>query len=127
MASVAISTPSVIVNNLPTLIVPNSLKYTEGLGEQNMRTQSSGGGTVDIVYSDNAQSKMSKVTFDVINTSDNIALVRQWKTNLNQNAISIIGTGFSRNFSNMALTSNYEVTLGADTVIALEFMGNAAV
>jgi hypothetical protein len=129
MASIAISTPSVIVNNLPISIKSNSLKYTEGLGEQIMRTQSAGGGSIDVVYSDNAETKMSKVSFEMINTSENIASIRQWKTNLNQNAISIVDqqSGFTRNFASMALTANYEVTLGADTTISVEFMGNAAV
>lgn len=129
MASRAISTPSVIINNIPIGIVPNSLKFTEGFGEQTMRTQSAGGGTVDVVYSLNAESLMSKVSFEMINTAENVALARGWKSNLNDNAISLIdsATGFSRNFANMALTTDYEVNLGADTTISIEFMGDRAV
>lgn len=129
MANRAISTPSVIINNIPVSIIPNSLKYTEGLGEQTMRTQSAGGGSVDVVYSVNAESLMSTLSFEIINTAENIQLARGWKSNRNDNAISLIdnATGFSRNFANMALTSNYEVNLGSDTTIAIEFMGNAAV
>lgn len=129
MASRAISTPSVIINNLPIAIIPNSLTFTEGFGEQTMRTQSAGGGSVDVVYSVNAESLMSKVTFEIINTDQNIALARNWKSNSNDNAISLIDsrTGFARNFSNMALTSDYEVSLGADTTITVEFMGNPGV
>jgi LEA14-like dessication related protein len=129
MANRAISTPSVIINNIPVSIIPNSLKYTEGLGEQTMRTQSAGGGSVDVVYSVNAESLMSTLSFEIINTAENIQLARGWKSNANDNAISLVdnATGFSRNFANMALTSNYEVNLGADTTIAIEFMGNSAV
>lgn len=129
MASIAISTPSIVVNNVPVGILPNSFKYTEGLGEQTMRTQSAGGGSVDIVYSTNAESLMSKVTFSMLNTAQNINLIKGWKTNTNKNAISVADqlSGFTRNFSNMALVSNYEVELGADGTIALEFMGDAAV
>jgi hypothetical protein len=127
MASIAITTPSVIINNVTIAILPNSLNYTEGFGEQSMRTQSAGGGSVDVVYSDNAESKMSSVNFDMINTAENIALARSWKANLNQNAISVVAPGFSRNFSNMALVSDYSVELSADGKISLEFMGNAAV
>ncbi len=129
MASRAISTPSVIINNIAIAIVPNSLKYTEGLGESVMRTQSAGGGTVDVVYSINAESRMSKLSFEILNTADNIDLARGWKTNENQNAISLVDSqsNLSRNFANMALTSDYEVNLGADTTISIEFMGNGAV
>lgn len=129
MATRAISTPSLIINNLPVGIVPNSLKYTEGLGEQSMRTQSAGGGSVQVVYSTNAESFMSKISFQLINTAENMELAKRWKTNLNQNAISVIDqyTAFTRNFANMALTNDYELELGADGVISLEFMGDAAV
>lgn len=129
MASIAIATPSIIVNNLPTYFKPNTLKYTEGLGEQNMRTQSAGGGIVDVIYSDNAESKMSMVSFEIMNTAENIELLRGWKVGLNQNAISIVdnSSGFTRNFANMAVTNNYEVNLGADTSISVEFRGDPAV
>lgn len=129
MASRSISVPSVVINNLPVGIVPNSLNFTEGLGEQSMRTQSAGGGSVDVVYSLNAESLMSQVNFSLINTAANADLVRGWKTNLNLNAISIIDqySGFTRNFANMAVTNNYTVELGADGVIAIEFKGDAAV
>lgn len=128
MASIAISLPTVVVNNVTVAILPNSFKYTSGFGEQKMRTQSSGGGSVDVVYSDDATSKMSKVTFEMINTSANEALARSWKANTNQNAISVTdSSGFTRSFANMALTSDFEVELGADGKIALEFMGNGSV
>lgn len=127
MAQIAITTPSVIINNLPIAILPNTLKYTEGFGEQSVRTQSAGGGSVEVVWSDNAESKMSTVSFDVINTNGNIALIRRWKANTNQNAISVVAQGFSRSFSNMALTNDFEVELSADGKISLEFKGNAGV
>lgn len=129
MAIKAISTPSLIINNLPVGILPNSLKMTEGLGEQTVRTQSAGGGSVQTVYSMNAESLMSKVQFSLINTAENMNSARSWKVNLNANVITVIdsATGFTRNFANMALTNDYEVEFGADGVIALEFMGDAGV
>lgn len=128
MATIAISLPTVVVNNVTVAILPNTFKYTSGFGAQKMRTQSSGGGSVDVVYSDDATSKMSKVTFDVINTSANEALARSWKVNGNQNAISVSdSSGFSRSFANMALVGDFEVDLGADGKISLEFMGNGSV
>lgn len=123
----AISTPSVTVNNIAIAIVPNSVTYTEGLGEQTTRTQSAGGGSVQVVYSQNAESKLSMIRFELINTAENIALIRQWKANTNNNAISITDTGFTRTFTNASINSNYEVNLGSDTTIALEWMSNPAI
>lgn len=129
MASRSISVPSVVINNVAINIVPNSLKYKEGTGEQTVKTQSAGGGVVDVVYSDNAESKMSSVSFEMINTGANIESLLTWKNNANANAITLTdtATGFTRNFSNMALTTDYEVNLGSDTTISVDFMGDPAV
>lgn len=127
MSSVAIANPTVIVNNNTVAIVPNSAKFKEGFGEQNLRTASSGGNSVQTVYSDNIETKMSGVTFEVFNTADNIALLRTWKLNKNKNAVSITGDGLSRTFQSCAFISDYEVNLGSDTTIEVEFKGDPAV
>ena len=127
MPEIAVSNPQVVINNIAVPVVPNSVKYTEGTGEQNVRVQSAGGGNVDTVYSDNVETHVSKVMFTLINTPANIKLAREWKKNRNANAISITGDGLNRSFSGMAIINDYEVNLGADTVIDLEFNGNPAV
>ena len=117
----ALSNPTVVVNNLATPIVPNSFAFTEGLGEQTMRTQSSGGGTVQTVFSNNVETNKSMIKFSMFNTADNIDLIKTWKQNADANAISLTGEGLSRSFSGAALISNYEVNLGSDTTIDVEF------
>jgi len=124
----ALTTPQITVNNTTFSIVPNSFSYTEGFGEQALRTQSAGGAQVTNVYSDNAETKMSSVKFQMFNTAENISNIRTWKANLNQNAISATDEdGFTRFFNSAALVNDYEVNLGADTTIDLEFMTDAAV
>lgn len=125
MANKALANPTVVINNTSVPVVPNSVKFKEGLGEQNVRTQASGN-NVQTVFSDNAEGKMGMVGFSIYNTPENISLARTWKTNLNENAITLTGTNFSRTFTNMALTSDYEVNLGSDTVIDIEFIGDPA-
>lgn len=129
MASpVALVNPTVLINNLSTPIVPNSFTYTEGQGEQTMRVQSSGGGSVQSVLSNNVESNLSMVKFEMYPTADNIDTIKSWKVNGNNNAISASdASGFTRSFTNAALTNNYEVALGSDTKISLEFHTDAAV
>jgi hypothetical protein len=124
----ALTTPSITVNNITVAIVPNSFSYTEGFGEQALRVQSAGGGGVQQVYSDNAETKVSSAKWSMINTAENIALIRTWKANSNANAISATAAdGFARTFNNAALTGDYEVNMGADTTIDVEFMSDSAV
>ncbi len=127
MASIALANPTIIINNLGVAIVPNSTNYTEGFGEQNQRAQSSGGGNVDVVFSNNVETNLSKVNFSVYPTEENIALLRSFKTNENRNAISITSDGFSRTVNSAALINDFEVGLGADTTVDVEFMGKGAV
>ena len=124
----ALTTPQITVNNITIDIVPNSFTYTEGFGEQNTRTQSAGGGQTTTVFSDNAETKMSAPKFSLFNTKENIDLARSWKANLNDNAISAVDNdGFTRFFANASLNNDYEVAMGADTAIDLEFMSDPAV
>lgn len=123
----ALSNPVVTINNVVLAVVPNSVSYTEGLGEQTIRTQSAGGGSVEQVYSNDVSTNMSMFKCQLFNTAENIDNLRIWKTNSNANAITLTGEGLTRSFSNMALTNNYEVNLGSDTTIDIEFTGNAAI
>lgn len=127
MSQIRLANPTILVNNNAIAIVPNSCTYTEGLGEQKVEPQSAGGNRVETVYSEDISSRMSTFKFEVANTEYHIELLREWKLNRNANAISATGNTFTRTFTNMALTSNYEVSLGADTNITVEFMGDPAV
>lgn len=122
-----ISNPSILVNNNPIAIIPNSCTFTEGLGEQNVEPQSAGGNQSVTVYSENVESRLSTIKFEMANTDANIDLIRQWKANFNENVIVINGEAMSRTFTNAALTADYEVALGSDTNIELEWKSDPAV
>lgn len=134
MAVTGLTSPSVTVNNEPISIVPNSLEFQEGLGEQTTRTQSAGGGSVETVYFDNDESKIGMVKFKIF--SSTVAggtsapdLVRGWKTNGNANVITISenGGGFERTFNNASLNSNYTISVGSEAEIEVEFMSDQAI
>ena len=133
MADIAVTNPQVVVNNVAVPVIPNSVTYTEGFGEQNQRVQSAGGGNTELVFSDDVETKISMVKFSMLNTQANIDLIRSWKANRNANAITITGDprdggdALKRTFANGALTTDYEVNLGADTEIEVEFMTDPAV
>lgn len=128
MTEFAISKPSVIVNDNPVNILPNTFKFGEGLGETTVRTQSAGGGSVESVISDNAEDKLGKFSFEMANTPGNIALARGWKQNPGVNSVDSTGSGnFSRIFNNSSITNDYEVTLSTDGNIALEWAGDAPI
>lgn len=129
--SIVISAPAIIVNNEPVPIVPNSVVYTEGKGEQNVRAASVGGGQVEQVYSENVEMNFSKIKFEIYNDAAAIDLARAWKSNLNQNVVQIAGsapdgTTLERIFQNAGILNDYDVNLGSETTIEIEFKSDAS-
>lgn len=130
--SIALADPSIVVNNEPVAVVPNSVKFTEGAGEQTMRAASTGGGGIEQVFSKNVETNFSKIMFSVMNDIQTIEDIRGWKKNSNQNVVVLTGKTpdgktLRRTFNQAALLNDYEVNLGADTTIDIEFSSNAAV
>ena len=121
----------VLINNDPVAIIPNTLTFTEGLGEQTIRAASLGGGQVEQVYANNIESNFSTVKFEIPATVENIAAARSWKTNKNQNVVQIVGStpegSITRTFTQAAILNDYEIGLGSDTNVPMEFKSNPAV
>ena len=129
MGKKTLSTPYVIVNNTQYAIVPNTLKFTEGFGEFKQRGSSVGAGQTEVVFSENAEEKMSKVMFELYPTAENIKSAREWKSNLNDNVVELAGDSgdnFSKSVTSAAVVNDYEVAIGADTTIPIEFVGDPA-
>lgn len=124
-----LATPTVMIDNIAYDIVPNSFKYTEGFGEQIVRTQSSGGGQVSTVVARNVETSKSKVSFSLEPTQVNIENIRTVKASLDRHVITAFDNriGFTRTFQQAVLINDYEVNLGSDTSIDLEFEGAPAI
>ncbi len=122
---------AVLVNNEVVGIMPNTLAYTEGLGEQSMRAVSIGEGKTEQVYARDLETAIAMVKFEIPTTPENIALARTWKANENQNVVQIAGRTaegeVTRTFSGAALLGDYEVQIGTETSIELEFKGNVSI
>lgn len=130
--SIQIADAVITVNNDTVGIVPNSLSFNEGRGEQNILAVSDGGGRVSQVFSNNLETNFANVTFSVRTTADMVERVLQWKDNGNNNVIIIAaedanGNDFIRTFTQAAFTANYEVQIQAEGVIEVGFASNAAV
>ncbi len=129
--SIQLSDAAVLVNDEVVAIVPNSLKYTEGFGEQNIRAASVGGGAVEQVYSQDLETALSKAMFDIHTTPSNVKLARSWKSNGNQNVVQIAGKTsegtLTRTFTQAAMTGDPEIEIASEGVINIEFMSNAAI
>jgi hypothetical protein len=130
--AINLSNVQLSINNDVVGVQPNTVSFTEGLGSQVVRAESIGAGQVNQVYSENVEDKFSTVKFSILPHIPNIEKARGWKVNRNQNVIEISGQTadgeiLSRTITQAALINDYEVNIGSDADIALEFMGNSAV
>ena len=120
-----------IVNDEPIPVMPDSVSFTEGLGEQTMRAASVGGGEVEAIYSNDLSTAFSTVSADIPSVIELIELAKTWKSLQNNNVVQIIGKNadgtITRTFSRAALTADYEINLGPDSVISIEFRALTAV
>jgi hypothetical protein len=128
---IQLSDATVLVNDEVIMIVANSLKYTEGFGEQTVRAGSVGGGAVEQIYSRDVESSLSKIMFDLHTTPANVKLARTWKANANENVVQIAGKttegDVTRTFTQAAFTGDPEIEISTEGVIGIEFMSNAAI
>lgn len=124
--------PSIVVNDAPINIVPNSVVYKEGAGEQTVRAASTGGGNTTQVYSNNVETNFGMVKFEFFPAPQDINFFRQVKKNLNNNVVVLTGTtadgkSLRRTFNRSSLLTDYEVSLGTDTTVELEFNSDPAI
>jgi len=128
---IQLSDATVLVNDEVIAIMPNSLKYTEGFGEQNMRAASIGGGAVEQIYSRNVETSLSKTMFELPTTPENVALQREWKSNGNKNVVQIAGSTdegeVTRTFTQAAMIGDPEIEIASEGMIAIEFASNSAI
>ena len=119
------------VNNEAVATIPNSISFTEGLGEQTVKAASIGGGASEPVYAYNLESNFAMVKAELPSTPENIELAKSWKTNRNNNVVQIIGETpegtVTRTFSRAAIVSDYEIGIGADATIPVEFRSAPAI
>lgn len=126
MGKEAISVGQLIVNNVVVPYVPNTFKFTEGFGEYKQRAAVTGSATTETVFSEDAESKVSKFNFEIYPTADNISLARSWKANKSNNVIEYVANGMQRTVTSAAIVNDFEVEIGADTTITLEWIGDPA-
>ncbi len=131
MGRTALSVPNVVINNVTIPIVPNSLKYDGGEGEQTVRTASAGGEQVEVITTVNAENKIGMVMFDVFTTTDLDTKIADWKNRIGANTVqfnqNIAGLPNARSFDNMSMTDGVERDASADGVTPIKFMGGQMV
>ena len=118
-----LSNPSVEVNDQVIGIIPNSLSYKKGQGDKSVKAQSAGGNAIEVVVSENAETKISMAKFKLYNTKENFDLLNSWLDNVSGSTIRLSEGALIESFRNMIVTTEPERAIGADGELEVEFMG----
>lgn len=125
MGVIALSVPTVTVNNIPYGIVPNTFEYEPGFGETNVRSASVGGGAAFSVHTEDAENKIGMVKFSMYVTDQSRLAVRDWKSRTGLNAVSAVQVGGAPIvLEGASMTNNPTFAATADGVVEIEFRGD---
>ncbi len=116
------------VNGDQTAYEADSLEFTGGKGEFNIRNAVVGGGQTEQIFSEDIKTKYSVVKVSLPTTIANVAKTKTWKNNLNGNVIEIIGNiageAFSEIFTQAAITNDPTNKLATEGSIEIEWRTN---
>ena len=127
MARNALSDPTILVNNIPFLVVPNTIVFKDGYGETNVRSATTGGGGSESIHTQNAENRISSVTFEMYITDETRIAIAGWKRTPAANFVS----GVDRNnlpftCAGASMTNEPEFNASVDGTVSIEFMGDPA-
>ena len=115
------------INDESVAIQGNSLRMKDGSGDKVINPQVSGT-SVDVIEAVDYTTAKSMVSFDLLSTVENEALVRGWKSNGLGNVIKYVAsTGVTKVFQKMCMYVDPEINVASDGVISVEFEGSQAV
>lgn len=124
----SLTNPTVLVNGSPVAYVPNSFEFSDGYGDRNIRTQTTGDGNVEQIITEDVETQMGRVKFTLLSTTENIAAVTQWMQNIDANAIELSAKpDFSRQYARMTIVSEPVKPGGQDANFDVEFQGSKAI
>ena len=131
---IALSDAQFTVNGDVIPIRPNTLAFTEGFGESLVRAASAGAEAVVQVLANDVSGRFSMLRVEIDPDADLIAQFREIKRTPGQHVLTVTASGtigtvtkqLVRTFPKASLVNDYDVNLGADVAIPLEFKSNPA-
>lgn len=118
------SDPTVLVNDIPYSVVPNSIKHKFGLGETKVNAASVGGGSVEMNVTEDAETKVSMMKFKMFTTTENEEAFKTWKQTPGANTVVYSEAGkkpLSGTF--MSVVNDPEWEDSAEGQVEIDFQG----
>ncbi len=126
-----ISTPSVMLNDIPFAVVNDSVEYTPGFGERTVEGASAGGGSIVQVIGEDVTNAFGMLKFAVHTTLENHDILVRLMESKNNGKISVsltalntsTGETFTRAAENHTITNNPTIKFGSSGQFDIELKG----
>lgn len=126
MAERALSNPTIEIDNEIISIIPGTFGYKKGTGDKVVTVESAGGNSVEIIVTDNAETKKSSAKFSLKSTIKHIDHLATWSNAPNGVSIRASELEHVENFNHMFITTEPTIETGADASFEVMFEGAPA-
>ena len=128
MSKIALSNPTVVLNNATLAIIPGSLSYKAGKPGTNVRSVSAGGGAYTTIHTKKGDEAIGMVKFKLAIVTDLDVVTAEVADNTAGNVIfffeKVGQTVEKRIFEGASLITDPEKAISADGECELEFQGD---
>lgn len=125
--ALGLSNPTVTVNDEVILIKADSFEYTLGFGDMNLRPESAGGGSQEIVATEDVSTKISMCKFTVLTKSTTKNQVTGWLVASRRgpgNVVKASEGDFNVTFRQARIITDTNFSLGSEGETEIEFKAN---
>lgn len=126
MTQLVLSDLAIRINNVNVGYKSNSLKFKLGTGEKSVKGVSTGPGGSDIAISENIETKVGMIQFELFSTSENEDLFKQWRArpDLIGNSIKIFDNSFTGTMARGVIVNDPDFNVGTDESVEIQFEGS---
>lgn len=109
--------------------LPETFNLMDGNGEINVRTETTGGGRTNVIFSADQTTRIGGVDLTLANTPESVALKERLLQTMRDGnffrvTISAPQTNFNKAIENCQIVNNITSTFGTDASFDLEIRGN---
>ena len=131
MTDIVLTNASIEVNDEPQTIMANTVSIMLGLGESDMKGGSKGGAVVPI-FSENIETKIGQVKYEMPSTETSIENIKAFKDNGPANVIRVTGIGpagarVNLTFKTAALVNDPEAAFQSEGTTPFEWKSAPAI
>lgn len=126
MTQTVLSNLTLRVNNRAVGYKPNTLAFKTGKGEISVKGVSIGAGLSDIAVSENVETFVGQIKFELYTTAKNEDLFKEWKEApiSTGNTVKIFGTDFTGTMTGAVVMNDPDMKTGVDESFEVTFDGN---